>query len=277
MRYKTVAVTGSQGFLGLEIVKTLRQEGYEVLGLSHSKIDYHDVGTLSRALKGVEILIHAGWAGIARDDRDNVELQQLNVDISRNLIEACKIARVMHFVGLGSQAEFGNQVAPFEDDQVISPTSQYGFAKYSVYKYLKEAEIQFTWARVFSAYGEGDTRDWIFTKAVNAIRNQETLTVGSCSQLWSLTHKSDIASGVKWIIEKSILEAVNLASTEARTLKSYLEELQNLAGQLDVIRYSQDLIPQNDIYPSKGKMHTSGWTPQIPFDEGVLGCLGKLN
>jgi hypothetical protein len=82
---------------------------------------------------------------------------------------------------------------------------------------------------------------------------------------------------VKWIIEKGILDTVNLSSTEARTLKSYLEDLQSLAGQLDVIKYSQDLIPQNDLYPSKGKMHSSGWTPQVPFDEGGLGCLGNLN
>jgi len=273
VRYKTVAVTGSQGFLGLEIVKTLRQAGYEVLALSHSKIDYHNVESLSRALRGVEILIHAGWAGIAREDRDNVQLQEMNVDISRNLIEACKIARVVHFVGLGSQAEFGNQIAPFEDDQVISPTSQYGFAKYSVYKYLKEAQIQFTWARVFSAYGEGDTRDWIFTKALKALRNQEVLTVGSCSQLLSFTHKCDIALGMKWIIENNILDCVNLSTTETGTLKSYLEKLQNLAGQTEIINFSQDLSIQNDAYPSEGRLHRSGWRPRVSIDEGFVGCL----
>jgi nucleoside-diphosphate-sugar epimerase len=277
VRDRTVAVTGSQGFLGSEIIKTLSQSGYEVLGLSHSKINYLDMASLSRDLRGVEILVHAGWAGIAREDRDNVQLQEMNVTISKNLIEACNIAQVRHVIGLGSQAEFGNQHAPFRDDQAASPATQYGLAKCTVLEHLRESGIQFTWARVFSAYGEGDSRDWIFTKAINAIRNQETLTVGSCSQFWSLTHKSDIASGVKWIIEKNILGAVNLSTTEARTLKSYLEELQSLAGQLGIIQYSQDLIPQNDMYTSPGKMYTSGWRPQIPVDVGFMGCLKNSN
>jgi nucleoside-diphosphate-sugar epimerase len=273
VRDKTVAVTGSQGFLGSEIIKTLSQSGYEVLGLSHSKINYHNVESLSRALRDVEILIHAGWAGVARENRDNVQVQEMNVTISKNLVEACKIAQVGHVIGLGSQAEFGNQHAPFRDDQAASPTTQYGLAKCAVLEHLRQSGIQFTWARVFSAYGESDNRDWIFTKALKALRNQEVLTVGSCSQLWSFTHKCDIALGMKWIIENKILDCVNLSTTETGTLKSYLEKLQNLAGQTEIINFSQDLSIQNDAYPSEGRLHRSGWRPRVSIDEGFVGCL----
>ncbi len=273
MRNRTVAVTGSRGFLGSEIARTLRKSGYEVLELSQSTIDYFDVDTLSNALMGIEILIHAGWAGISRDDRDNTVLQRMNVEISKNLVSACQNAHVAHFLGLGSQAEFGNQQAPFEDYQLTSPTTQYGFAKSSVHKLLQESGLSFTWARVFSAYGQGDSRDWIFTKAARALRSQEELTVGSCSQLWSLTHRVDIASGVEWIIENNILEAVNLSSMDTRTLRAYLELLQDLSGQTELIKFSHDINVQNDMYPSEGRMHNSGWRPSISIEVGFIKCL----
>jgi UDP-glucose 4-epimerase len=273
VRNRTVAVTGSRGFLGSEIAQTLRKSGYEVLELSRSTIDYSNVETLSDALMGIEILIHAGWAGISRNDRDNTVLQRINVDISKNLIEACKIARVVHFVGLGSQAEFGNQRAPFKDDQMTFPTTQYGLAKCTVEKLLQRSEIKFTWARIFSAYGEGDSRDWIFTKAVDAIIMGKILTVGPCSQLWGFTHKTDIALGIKWIIDNNIQGAVNLSTTENGTLRSYLEKLQYLAGESHLINFSQELSAQNDIYPCEGKLYASGWRPRVSIDEGFIRCL----
>lgn len=273
MKNKTVAVTGSQGFLGSEIVRTLHKSGYKVLELSHSTIDYNNVDTLSDALMGIEILIHAGWAGITRNDRNNSGLQRRNVSISKNLIVACKNAHVAHFVGLGSQAEFGTQQAPFEDYQLASPTTQYGFAKISVHKLLRESGLKFTWARIFSAYGTGDRRDWIFTKVVNALKNQEDLNIGSCSQLWSLTHKTDIAFGTQWIIEKEIVDAVNLSSTETRTLRNYLEILQELSGKTKYINFSQKTYEQIDMYPAKGKLYDSGWRPQIQIEDGFIECL----
>lgn len=273
MKNKTVAVTGSRGFLGSEIVKVLRKPGFEVIELSKSTINYHDVGALTSALIDVEILVHTGWSGISRNERDNAELQKINIEISKNLILACQTAHVSHFVGLGSQAEFGNQHGPFEDNQQTSPSTHYGFAKCSVLEFLQESNLDFTWARIFSAYGQGDNRDWIFTRAVNALKNKKELRVGNCSQLWSFTHKLDIAYGVQWIIENNIFEAVNLSSLEVKTLRSYIETLENLSGQTKLIKFIEDNKVQNDIYPSEGKMHISGWKPQIHIAEGFTNCL----
>lgn len=275
MAVKKIAVTGSQGFLGSEIVRQLKCAGHEIFEFSHSKMNYFDVGNLTRSLKGVEILIHAAWTGVTREERNNKQVQEKNVVVAMNLIEACKNAEVTHVVGLGSQAEFGNQPAPFNDEQIAVPSTQYGMAKCAVHKLLQNSEFKLTWARIFSAYGENDSRDWIFTRAISAINKREVLTVGSCSQLWSLTHKYDIALGVEWIINKEIFGTVNLSTIETETLRSYLEKLQKLAGYSDLINFSQDINTNYDNYPSAGRLYGSGWRPKISINEGFVRCLDR--
>ena len=268
-----VVVSGSHGFLGREICHVLELAGYKVIRLSHTTLDYYKISDICDAIQGAEIMIHAGWAGTNREQRDDIRLQNLNFQVAQNLIEACKISQINHVIGLGSQAEFGNQSAPFNDHQSITPVSQYGIAKQSVLRKFENSGIKFTWARIFSAYGEGDERNWIFTRVIRALVNQESITIGSCSQFWSLTHKTDIALGIKWIIENNILGVLNLTTLEKRTLRSYLEELQCLAGQFDLIKFTQNLLPQNDLYPAEGKLHFSGWKPMITTDIGFQLCL----
>lgn len=273
MKDKVIAITGSRGFLGREICNVLELAEYSVIKLSQATVNYHNVPDICDAMRGADILIHAGWAGTNRDTRDDIKLQVSNVQVARNLIEASKLSQIRHLIGLGSQAEFGNQSAPFTDHQSLSPTSEYGIAKQTIYQTLKSSGINFTWARVFSAYGENDKRNWIFTNVIRALLDQQRITVGSCSQIWSLTHKSDVALGIKWIIEHNLFGVLNLSTLEKRTLRSYLQELELLAGQLDLIDFAQDLSPQNNYYSASGKLHLSGWKPKITTEIGFQRCL----
>ena len=66
---------------------------------------------------------------------------------------------------------------------------------------------------------------------------------------------------------------MNLSSVGTQTLRAYLELLQDLSGQTELIKFSHDISVQNDIYPSEGRMHNSGWRPRISIEEGFIECL----
>lgn len=102
-------VTGGGGFLGRHLVTALRERGDDVVSYSRGRYpeleargvicaqgDLVDRDALARACAGAEVVFHvAAKAGIWGDAD---EYRRTNVDGTRNVLDACRIARVPRLV-----------------------------------------------------------------------------------------------------------------------------------------------------------------------------------
>jgi len=99
---KRVAVTGASGHLGANLVRELVRRGYEVVALVRQTsiaLDGLDVirvngnlsdqQSLAMAFKNVDQVYHLG-AYISMQPGDNEKLQSINVEGTRNVLEACQ-------------------------------------------------------------------------------------------------------------------------------------------------------------------------------------------
>jgi dihydroflavonol-4-reductase len=142
-----VAVTGATGHLGTVLVRKLVQRGETVRyitrgtrapgldGLDAEVVmgDLADRAVLSRAFAGADIVYHCA-AFISILPGSWTELERINVEATRAVLEAARQAGVRRFVHVGSVEAFPleRRIRPVTEDQEIDPDNtaiEYGRSK----------------------------------------------------------------------------------------------------------------------------------------------------
>jgi dihydroflavonol-4-reductase len=80
-----VFVTGGTGFVGSHVARELREQGADV---EDERVDLLDPAGLERAAAGCEAVVHV--AALYSYDADPRLIERVNVDGTRNLLEACE-------------------------------------------------------------------------------------------------------------------------------------------------------------------------------------------
>jgi dihydroflavonol-4-reductase len=108
-----VAVSGASGHIGANLVRALLERGDKVrafvrsdtaalegLDVEQVQVEITDRDSVMRGVEGVDVMFHlAAFVSIA-GERDREELEAINVEGPRNVVEAClehKVKRLVHF------------------------------------------------------------------------------------------------------------------------------------------------------------------------------------
>ncbi len=175
---ESVLVFGANGFLGSVVTKKLHDSGYDVFpvirpGANKSRLQ--DLGGITilevEARNWPEIVceyspsvvICAQWNGVLKQDRENIELQNTNIEPILDIAIATKESGAGSFLCFGSQAEAKESVELITEEFYDSGESAYGNTKTKLHKHLaslfEDSDCRFIWARVFSVYGPSDFSD----------------------------------------------------------------------------------------------------------------------
>lgn len=297
-----IVVAGAGGFVGAATVKELLARGHSVgvlaragrLGfrlesLPVTRIDVADrfvADEISESLSNfsADVLLSLAWNGVANFAR-NEQYQFANIELYERLASAAREAGVAHFVGIGSQAEYGPTEGIVNEDTALLPTTYYGCAKASAglvsRATLLGSQTSFSWLRLFSIYGPGDAPHWMVQSiGRNLIRGEDAeLTPGT--QLWDYLYVDDAARAIADVAETlSGVGYVNLGSGDAFSLRSIIElmkQISNSNSQLNFgsvsFREDQVMHLQADISKICAK---TGWRPQVPIELGLENTLALI-
>jgi len=224
-----------------------------------------------------DAVAHLAWQGVAGADR-NSPVQWRNIPATLQLAELCAAAGARHFIGLGSQAEYGPCNAVIDENTPERPTTLYGASKLATARVAQRlCEIQgmrFAWLRLFSSYGPRDNPSWMIPGLIRSLLAGEVPQVTLAEQRWDYIHVADAAAAVVAVLRTPGASGIfNLGSGNAPPLRDVIGKLRDLVDPraqvaFGAVPYRPDQVMhlQADIRRLSG---ATGWRPVVALDDGL--------
>lgn len=263
MRY---AVTGATGFVGGELAHQLREAGHdvvalirdpakvtglEVLGTEFVRGDLDDHAALDRLLaaqpggRPVDGLFHvAGWYRLG--DRDPLTGQRVNVDGTRNVLEAARragVPRIVHTSTLAVNSDTRGRVLDEDAEFQGEHLTTYDRTKAEAHRIARDyakAGLPVIIAMPGGIYGPGDTsqagelmRQVVDGKRPPAPRGGGTL-------MWA--HVTDVAAGHVLAMERGFVGESYMLTGDPATIAELLQLTARVAGTRGPVLVPRALI-----------------------------------
>jgi UDP-glucose 4-epimerase len=282
-----VIVYGANGFLGSVIIKGLHKSGIPVLAVVRSNSDKSRI----EGLKNLEIVVEesfnwpqliekykpgavicAQWRGVSKSDREDLEVQESNIQLFIDLANAALASSVQTFICFGSQAESQMSSQKIAEEACSSGTTAYGRVKAQLYAYLDSifngSNCRFVWARVFSVYGPSDTSDSLLMKLYESETQEINLKIENPNTLWSLLYEDDFAAAVERILQSTSIEGVTNIGNPLLVEIQFIVDTWFESPLKPSKRLEKDMTIEG-FFPELMKLKSIGWTAGVSLEEGI--------
>ena len=214
-----------------------------------------DFALASLLPKDLDAIIHFAWDGVGSKGRENPEIQEQNLLMSKGFYQWGLQRGVKYFLFAGSQAEYGRGTRKNPE-----PVSAYGKAKLSFSRYglsggkgeegysfqeqerkplgftektrqgkEQEPQMAFLDLRIFSVYGIGDHESTLVQTLVQAVLAGQSMDLSPCSQMWNFMEARDLARAIAFLLEGGFGSGTyELCGKDSRPLKDYVLEIEEL-------------------------------------------------
>jgi len=205
-----VLVTGATGFTGGHLARALGKRGYQVralvrnpakadalraAGIEVVKGDLVNAEDVQRAVDGCEIVYHIG--AVYREARfADAVYRQVNVEGTRHVLEACRLAAVGRFVHCSTVGVHGDVKAPADESAPFGPLDVYQESKLAGEQLARQyidAGLPGTIFRPVGIHGPGDMR---FHKLFRTIASGAFRMIGNGAVLYHMTYIDDLVEGI---------------------------------------------------------------------------------
>jgi nucleoside-diphosphate-sugar epimerase len=309
-------VTGAGGFIGGNLVASLREQGFkkvravDIKPLEHWYQKFDDIENLSldlneranceRAAEGAESIYNlaANMGGMGFIEK-NKALCMLSVLINTHMLMAAQKYGVKRYFYSSSACVYNGDLQHTSDtgDRFLAPALKesdaypalaedgYGweklFSERMCRHYMEDFGLYVRVARFHNVYGPWGTWFGGREKAPAAICRKvieakmsgkhEIEVWGSGHQTRSFMYIDDCIKGVRMIMDSSILEPINLGSSEAVSINELVDIVEDIAGI--------KLVRNYDLSAPKGVNGRNsdntliqkylGWEPDTPLRAGL--------
>jgi nucleoside-diphosphate-sugar epimerase len=292
-----ILITGASGFLGSWISRTLAKD-HEVLAiLRPASDDFNLRGTTPIQIirresnmwadvirtEHPEVLVINDWWGVGSEDRNDPK-QFENVSRHETLATVAGQAGISTVIGVGSQAELGPIGNEISDNQLDSPTTEYGKAKVatriSLQNILEGSNTRFIWMRIFSTYGALDSGNWLIPQTVANLSHSQEMDLTKGEQEWSYLHAFDLAKGFQLAMETpNIRGVVNIGNPDTVKIREVVEIIASLLGKSELLNFGTVAYRDDQVMKLKPlceKLTMAGWIPSVELKAGLVHTINWL-
>lgn len=254
-----VLLTGATGFVGRQLMRVLFERRISVRAVvRESRIgempdsDYLEsviptqdlfaekADWWTSACKGVDTVIHVAWyaePGKYLESTRNIECLNGTLALAAGALQA----GVRRFVGVGTCFEYDLSVGTLALNTPLRPATTYAGAKAATYMalstWLRHAEIEFCWCRLFYLHGEGEDSRRLVPYVRKKLEAGETADLSSGKQVRDYLDVRDAALMIADAAMGTIQGAVNICSGKPVTVREMAEKIADEYGRRDLLRF----------------------------------------
>jgi GDP-D-mannose 3',5'-epimerase len=305
---QSALVLGAGGFIGGQLVRRLKQQGYVVRGadikkpeFSASPADEFLIGDLTDPGFCAEVLDKSfthvyqlaadmGGAGYIFTGEHDADLLRNSALINLNIVRLCvehKVGKVFYsssacIYPVYNQQDPANPKCSEESAYPANPDSEYGWEKlFSERLYLSYARnygLNVRIARFHNIYGPENPWKGGREKAPAAIcRKVLEVTDGAPIEVWgnglqtrSFLYIDDCLEGVDRLMESNFGQPINIGSEEMITINDFARMVFRIAGKKPLIKNIPGPTGVNGRNSdNKLILEKLGWAPSFPLEKGM--------
>lgn len=293
---KKIFLTGGSGFIGSHFAEKLCQLGYEVTVFDIDKPPSNDVSFINGDIRNFELLkksmlghdtvCHlAAMLGVVACSYDKDTVYSVNLEGTRNIINACKLNNIEHLLSASSSEVYGEGSATdkLHEEMVLKPKSYYGMAKMmseaGIKSFCDNTGAKATVLRYCNVYGPRQKNVFVIPIFIDNVLNNKPLPVcGDGSQVRSFTYIADAVDGTIRALLRSNenFKIYNIASSMPITINQLAFKIIEIhgGGTIEYLTF-QDVGRKKEFeiltrIPSIEKAENElGYNPKTSIDQGL--------
>ena len=294
-----VLVTGAAGFIGSHLSRELVRRNAEVFlidrpGTSITRIedildkvrvhyvDITDFSSLKNSIREIrpEKIFHlAAYVDVTRDWNIVDEMINVNIKGTLNLLRSLDGVNYDCFVNTGTCEEYGDNPAPFYEDQVPNPVSPYSASKVSATMFCqmlhRTMNLPIVTVRPLLTYGPGQESQMLIPSLIKSVLKGKSFKMTKGEQTRQFNYIDDVVEGfiLAGTTPEAIGEVINLGSGAEYRIKDVAKMILNLMG--NPIKLEIGALPYRPgetmhFYCSNEKAKKIlGWRPMVPLKVGL--------
>jgi UDP-glucose 4-epimerase len=281
-----ILVTGSEGFIGGHVMRSLTDDGHDVRGLDlkNANGDVRSLGDVTHAAQDCDAIIHlAAVASVQETIKDSLGTAEHNVTGTRNVFQAAIDNENIPVVYASSAAVYGdNQILPLSENEIPNPLSPYADHKWQNEKdaaeFARAHGLKTFGVRFFNIYGAGQDPSSPYSGVISVFhdrlaRNEPITIFGDGQQSRDFVCVDDAVTALKLGLKHASTDALilNVCTGQQTSLLDLIHEMGIALNQTPIIRHEP--ARDGDIRHSCGNPSRlnglCGFKPSIPLSHGL--------
>jgi len=292
-------VTGAAGFIGSHLSRELVKRGAEVFlidkpGISTTRIkgildrvslhyvDVTDFGSLRNSISEIKpqkIFHLAAYVDVTRDWNIVERMIDVNIKGTLNLLRSLDGVNYECFVNTGTGEEYGDNPAPFRENQVPNPVSPYSASKVSTTMFCqmlhRTMSLPIVTVRPFLTYGPGQESQMLVPSLIKSLLKDKSFKMTKGEQTREFNYIDDVVQGfiLAGTTPEAIGEVINLGSEVEYRIKDVVRMIASLMGssmklEIGALPYRPTEIMHFYCSNEKAKK-ILGWRLNVPLEVGL--------
>lgn len=299
LKNKRTLVTGGAGFIGSYLVERLIREGSQLHllikpeesltriadilnDLNCVEVDIRDYPGLKRQVRKInpDIVFHlAAITNVERSFELAKDLFETNLFGTMNLLRALNEVDYECFVNTGTCEEYGDNPAPFDEEQIPNPVSPYSASKVATtffcHMLYKTRQAPIVTLRPFLSYGPKQSMNRFIPQAILACLQKKEFRMTPGEQTREFNYVTDIVDGfVKAAqVKQCIGEVINIGNGNEYQIKDVVKKIFGLMGssqspQFGALPYRPGETMHFYSNSQKAKSLLN-WKPEVDLETGL--------
>jgi UDP-glucose 4-epimerase len=271
-----IAVIGSSGFIGKNLVRLLNQKDYEIVEIDKTSgidlLNWEQVNELAPC----DVIVHLAAKTFVPDSFNKPgEFYHTNHTLTLHALELARKwkARVIY---MSSYFYGPPQYIPVDEKHPLNPHNPYAQSKYMseslCQAYSRDFDVPVIAFRLFNIYGPGQTGSFLIPEILEKIKQGGTITLKDPRPKRDFIHVNDVVNALCLTMDKGLGKGViQIGPSVCTSIKEIAETVVAISGKNISIQYDRTK-PEGDKARSADYSKAQsilGWEPLVDLRGGL--------